>query len=55
MKTGARESPFEGMVEFYHEIADGRPLFRAVKDAAERYNKEAKRRIQEGVVVTPQT
>jgi hypothetical protein len=46
---------FKGMVEFYHEIAGGRPLFRLVKEEAERYNKEAKQRFQQVVALTQQT
>jgi hypothetical protein len=58
---------FKGLVQFYHEIANGRSLFRAVKEAAEHYNKQAKQRLeqqfkqarqrykQERVVFTQQT
>jgi hypothetical protein len=46
---------FKGMVEFHHELSNGRPLSHVVKKAAVRYNEDAKRRIQERVALTRQT
>jgi hypothetical protein len=36
---------FKGLVEFHHELSNGRPLSHALKQAAARYNKEAKQRV----------
>jgi site-specific DNA recombinase len=46
---------FKGSVEFHHELSDGRPIWHAVKEAAARYNKEAKSRLAGRVALTRQT